>query len=81
MIRNGHRVNLRKGFWCGNASLCTSLCSLVALVASREARVRGYWSEPREGEGWTPLFFEPFNDREMEEAERLLPILGHCVNR
>ena len=70
MIRNGHRVNLRKGFWCGNASLCTSLCSLVALVASREARVRGYWSEPREGEGWTPLFFQPFND----------PCLGIVLN-
>ena len=36
---------------------------LICLAASREVRVRDWWSDPEGGEGWNPLFTRPFNDR------------------
>ena len=65
--------------WCGDTPLCTSIPSLFALAVTKEAWVRDYWSNPEEGEGWNPLFTRSFNDREMEEAERLLRRLGQHV--
>ena len=37
------------------------------------------WSDPGEGEGWNPPSTKPFNDWEVEDAERLLMGIGRCV--
>ncbi|RVW47663.1 hypothetical protein CK203_095473 [Vitis vinifera] len=39
---------------------------------SKDAWVADYWDPMGEVGGWTPLFLRPFNDWEVEEAERLL---------
>ncbi|RVW33333.1 putative ribonuclease H protein [Vitis vinifera] len=46
--------------------------SLFDLAGSKDAWVADYWDPMGEVGGWTPLFLRPFNDWEVEEAERLL---------
>ncbi|RVX10791.1 LINE-1 retrotransposable element ORF2 protein [Vitis vinifera] len=41
-------------------------------AGSKDAWVADYWDQMGEVGGWTPLFLRPFNDWEVEEAERLL---------
>ena len=49
---------------------------MFALAPSKEAWVREYWSNATSGSGWNTIFSRPFNDSEVEEAERLLCGLG-----
>ena len=49
------------------------------MASSKDAWVNEYWSNPGEGEGWNPLFTRPFNDWEVEDAERLLMDIGRYV--
>ena len=57
--------------------LQVSFPSLFALVASKEAWVKEYCSSATSGGGWNLVFTRPFNDWEVEEAERLLCRLGN----
>ena len=60
-----------------NTPLHAAFPFLVALAASKEAWVREYWNDDYSVGGvWTPIFTRPFNDWEMDEAERLLCRLG-----
>ena len=61
-----------KDIWCGSTPLCEAFPSLFDLAGSKDAWVADYWDPMGEVGGWTPLFLRPFNDWEVEEAERLL---------
>lgn len=59
--------------------LHASFPSLFAVAASKDAWVQDYWNGSTSGGGWNPIFTRPFNDMEVEEAERLLCGLGKYV--
>ncbi|RVW56524.1 putative ribonuclease H protein [Vitis vinifera] len=65
-------VRFWKDIWCGSTPLCEAFPSLFDLAGSKDAWVADYWDPMGEVGGWTPLFLRPFNDWEVEEAERLL---------
>ncbi|KAL6329297.1 hypothetical protein AAG906_015506 [Vitis piasezkii] len=71
-VGDGKRVRFWKDIWCGNTPLCEAFPSLFDLAGSKDAWVADYWDPVGEVGGWTPLFLRPFNDWEVEEAERLL---------
>ena len=73
-VGNGQRIKFWKNIWLG--ALKVSYPSLFALAPSKEAWVREYWSSATSGSGWNTIFSRPFNDSEVEEAERLLCGLG-----
>ncbi|RVW49203.1 putative ribonuclease H protein [Vitis vinifera] len=70
-VGDGKRVRFWKDIWCGNTPLCEAFPSLFDLAGSKDAWVADYWDPMGEVGGWTP-FLRPFNDWEVEEAERLL---------
>ncbi|RVW45049.1 rRNA-processing protein UTP23-like [Vitis vinifera] len=75
------RVRFWKDIWCGNIPLCEAFPSLYDLSVSKDAWVADCWDSMGEEGGWTPRFFRPFNDWEMEEVERFLStIQGKRLN-
>lgn len=44
VVGNGHKIKFRKDTWLGNSSLYISYPYLFALVVSKEAWMRDYWS-------------------------------------
>ena len=75
-VGNGQGIKFWKDIWLGDTPLKVSFPSLFVLAPSKEAWVREYWSSATSGGGWNPIFSRPFNDWEVEEAERLLCGLG-----
>ena len=61
-----------KDAWSGEEAISISYPSLFALAANKEASVADVWEPSSERGGWTPCFFRPFNDWEVEEIQKLL---------
>ena len=62
--------------WNGENPLCNLFPILYAITASKGKMIREVWESLRGEGGWNLRFFRPFNDRELDEAQRLISFIS-----
>ena len=76
ILGDGGCIRFWEDRWCGSDTLCDLYPTLYALANSKRATVKEVWdTSSREG-GWNVRFFRPFNDWEMEEAQRFINLIS-----
>ena len=72
MLGNGGRIRFWEDKWNGENPLCNLFPTLYAITTSKGKMIGEVWESLRGEGGWNLRFFSPFNDWELDEAQRLI---------
>ena len=72
VLGNGGRIRFWEDKWNRGNPLRTLFPTLYAITASKGKMIRKVWESSRGKEVWNLRFFRPFNDWELDEAQRLI---------
>ena len=82
VLGNGGRIRFWVDKWNGENPLCNLFPTLYAITASKGKMIGEVWESLRGEGGWNLRFFRPFNDWELDEAQRLISFIsGNSVRQ